>query len=194
MAAMETFLQDLRYAARSLMKKPGYTLVVVMTLALGVGAVTAVFSFFNAVLLRPLPYEHSERLAELQSTESDKAGAYSSHPDFTDLRNQSQSFERMAAVRSGGWTLTGDGDAERLPGARVSAEFFPMLGVKPALGRVFRPEEDRPGAERVVMLHHKVWQRRFGGDPGIVGRTLTLNGYHYTVIGVLPPEFHFFPR
>jgi putative ABC transport system permease protein len=190
---METLWQDLLYAARSFARKSGYTLVVVLTLALGIGAVTAVFSFFNAVLLRPLPYERSERLVQLQPTESDKAGAYSSHPDFTDLRDQSQSFERMAAVRSGGWTLTGDGDAERLPGARVSAEFFPMLGVKPALGRVFRPEEDRPGTDRVVMLHHNVWQRRFGGDPGIVGRTLTLNGYSYMVIGVLPQEFHFFP-
>jgi hypothetical protein len=141
----------------------------------------------------PLPYEQSERLAQLQPVESEKASAYFSHPDFIDLRDQSQSFERMAAVRSGGWTLTGDGDAERLPGARVSSEFFPMLGVKPALGRVFRPEEDRPGADRVVMLHHNLWQRRFGGDPGIVGRTLTLNGYGYTVIGVLPPDFQFFP-
>jgi putative ABC transport system permease protein len=190
---METLWQDLRYAARSLTKKPGYTLVVVLTLALGIGAVTTVFSFFNAVLLRQLPYEQSERLAQIQSTESEKVGPYFSHPDFTDMRDQSQSFERIAAARSGGWTLTGDGDAERLPGARVSAEFFPMLGVKPALGRVFRPEEDRPGAERVVMLHHNVWQRRFGGDPGIVGRTLTLNGYSHTVIGVLPPDFHFFP-
>jgi putative ABC transport system permease protein len=190
---MEKLWQDLRFATRSLMKKPGYTLVVVLTLALGIGAVAAVFSFFNAVLLRPLPYERSERLAQLQSTESEKAGAYFSYPDFTDLRDQNQSFERMATVRSGGWTLTGDGDAERVPGARVSAEFFPMLGVKPALGRVFRPEEDRPGADRVVMLHHKVWERRFGGDPGIVGRTLTLNGYRYMVIGVLPPDFHFFP-
>jgi hypothetical protein len=136
--------QDLRFAVRSLMKKPGYTLVIVLTFALGIGAVSAVFSLFNAVLLRPLPYEQSERLAQLQAIESEKAGAYFSHPDLIDLRNRSQEFERMAAVRSGGWTLTGDGDAERLPGARVSAEFFPMLGVKPALGRVFWPEEDRP--------------------------------------------------
>ncbi len=190
---METLWQDLRYAARSLMRKPGYTMVIVLTLALGIGAVSAVFSFFNAVLLRPLPYEQSERLAQLQSTESEKSSAYFSHPDFIDLKDQSRSFEQMAAVRSGGWTLTGDGDAERLPGARVSAEFFPMLGVKPTLGRVFRPEEDRPGAERVVMLHNNVWQRRFGGDPGVVGRTLMLNGYGYTVIGVLPPDFQFFP-
>jgi putative ABC transport system permease protein len=190
---METLWQDLRYAARSLMKKPGYALVIVLTLALGIGSVAAVFSFFDAVLLRPLAYQQSERLVQFQSTESEKTGAYSSHPDFVDLRDQSRSFERVAAVRSGGWTLTGDGDAERLPGARVSAEFFPMLGVKPALGRVFRPEEDRPGAERVVMLHHNAWQRRFGGDPGIVGRTLTLNGYGYMVIGVLPQDFHFFP-
>jgi hypothetical protein len=109
---MEKLWQDLRFAARSLMKKPGYTLVVVLTLAPGIGAVAAVFSFFNAVLLRPLPYERSERLAQLQSTESEKAGAYFSYPDFTDLRDQNQSFERMATVRSGGWTLTGDGDAD----------------------------------------------------------------------------------
>src|SRR5919106_352567 len=116
---MEALWQDLRYAARSFVRKPGYTLVIILTLALGIGAVSAVFSFFNAVLLRPIPYEQSERLAQIQSIESEKPEAYFSHPDFIDLRDQSQSFEQMAAVRSGGWTLTGDGDAERLPGARV---------------------------------------------------------------------------
>jgi hypothetical protein len=110
---METLWQDLRYAARSFARKPGYTLVIILTLALGIGAVSAVFSFFNAVILRPLPYEQSERLAQIQSVEPEKAGAYFSHPDFIDLRDQSQSFERLAAVRSGGWMLTGNGDAER---------------------------------------------------------------------------------
>jgi putative ABC transport system permease protein len=190
---MDILWQDLRYALRSLLKKPGFTLVVILTLALGIGVNTAIFSIVNAVLLRPLPYEDAERLTLFRATEADKESSYFSYPDITDLRERQQSFEQIAAIRSGGWTLTGVGDAERLPGARVSAEFFSMLGVKPVLGRVFSPEEDRPGAERVVMLHHNLWQRRFGGDPNIVGQRLMLNGYQHTVIGVLPPEFHFFP-
>jgi putative ABC transport system permease protein len=190
---METLWQDLRYAARTLIKKPGFTLIVVLTLALGIGANTAIFSIVNAVLLRPLPYDDAEQLAQFKAIEGDKESTPFSFPDITDLRAQQQSFAALAAIRSGGWTITEAGDAERLPGARVSAEFFPMLGVKPIVGRVFLPEEDRPGAPRVVMLHYNLWQRRFGGDPKIVGQQLMLNGYSHTVIGVLPPEFHFFP-
>jgi putative ABC transport system permease protein len=190
---METLWQDIRYAARTLLKKPGFALVVILTLSLGIGVNTAIFSIVNAVLLRPLPYADSERLTLLRATEADKESNQFSFPDIQDLRERQQSFEELAAIRSGGWTLAGTGDAERIPGARVSAEFFPMLGVEPVVGRVFLPEEDRPGAERVVMLHHNLWQRRFAGDPNIVGQRLMLNGYSHTVVGVLPPEFHFFP-
>jgi putative ABC transport system permease protein len=190
---MNNLWQDLRYATRTLLKKPGFALVVILTLALGIGVNTAIFSIVNAVLLRPLPYEDADRLTLFRATEADREGSYFSYPDIKDLHERQQSFAQLAAIRSGGWTLTGAGDAERLPGARVSAEFFSMLGVKPVVGRVFSPEEDRPGAERVVMLHYNLWQRRFSGDPNIVGRRLTLNGYPHTVIGVLPPEFHFFP-
>lgn len=190
---METLWQDIRYAVRTLLKKPGFALVVILTLSLGIGVNTAIFSIVNAVLLRPLPYDGAERLTLLRAMEAGKESNPFSFPDITDLRVQQQSFEQLAAIRSGGWTLTGAGDAERFPGARVSAEFFPLLGIKPVLGRVFSPEEDRPGAERVVMLHYDLWQRRFGGDPKTVGQRLTLNGYPHTVIGVLPPEFHFFP-
>jgi len=190
---METLWQDIRFGARTLLKKPGFTFIVIVTLALGIGANTAIFSIVNAVLLRPLPYQDAERLTLFRATEAEKESNPFSYPDIVDLRERQQSFTELAAIRSGGWTLTGTGDAARIPGARVSAEFFPMLGVKPVVGRVFLPEEDRPGAPRVVMLHYNQWQKRFGGDPEIVGRQLTLNGYSHTVIGVLPPEFHFFP-
>ena len=190
---MQTLWQDLRYAARTMAKRPGFAAIVILTLALGLGVNTAIFSVVNAVLLRPLPYADADRLVLFRAMEADKESNPFSYPDITDLRERQRSFTELAAIRSGGWTLTGAGDAERLPGARVSAEFFPMLGVKPIVGRVFLPEEDAVGAPRVVILHYNLWQRRFGGDPKIVGRQLTLNGYAHTVIGVLPPEFHFFP-
>lgn len=190
---MENFWQDLRYAAWRFAKQPGFTAIVVLTLALGIGVNTAIFSIVDAVLLRPLPYQDAERLTLFRATEAEKESNPFSFPDIRDLHEQQQSFEQLAAIRSGGWTLTGAGDASRIPGARVSAEFFPMLGVKPILGRVFLPEEDQPGAARVVMLHYTLWQRRFGSDPNIVGQKLMLNDHSHTVIGVLPPEFHFFP-
>jgi putative ABC transport system permease protein len=192
-AWLQSVGQDSRFALRAMRKRSGLAAVVILTLALGIGVNTAIFSIVNAVLLRPLPYEDAERLVLFKASEANKESNSFSYPDIKDLRERQQSFTQLAAIRSGGWTLTEAGDAERLPGARVSAEFFPMLGIKPVAGRVFSPEEDRPGAARVVMLHYSLWQRRFGGDPDIVGRQLTLNGAAHTVIGVLPPEFHFFP-
>jgi hypothetical protein len=118
------------------------------------------------VLLRPLPYADADRLVLFRSTEADKEGNPFSYPDITDLRERQRSFTELAAIRSGGWTLTGAGDAERLPGTQVSAEFFPVLGVKPIVGRVLLPEEDAVVARRVVMLHYNLWQRRFGGPGG----------------------------
>ena len=132
------------------------------------------------MLLRSLPYEGSERLPLFRVTEDDKESSCFSHPDIEDLRERRHSFERLAAIRSCGWTLTGKGDAERLPGARILADFLTMLGVKPALGRVFSPDEARAGAERVGMPRYNLWWRRFGADPNIVGRRLARNGYPHT--------------
>ena len=176
--------QDLRYGARKLRKSPGFTLVAVMTLALGIGANTAVFSVVNAVLLRPLPYKDPERLVRL-SEYSEKIPEISvSYPNFLDWREQQTSFELMAAMQPGSYNLSGEGEPERLAGGHVSPEFFKVLGVEPALGRSFTEEENRPGVGRVAVISHSLWQRRFGSDPGILGRALTLNGEPYTVVGV----------
>lgn len=139
---METLWHDLRYAARTFSKKPGFTFIVIVTLALGIGVNTAIFSIVNAVLLRPLPYQGAERLTLFRALEAEQESNPFSFPDIRDLREQQQSFEQLAAIRSGGWTLAGTVEAARIPSARVSAEFFPVLGVKPVLGRVFLPEED----------------------------------------------------
>ena len=140
----------------------------------------------------PLPLVESERLVVLWS-QSKKTGALtsSSYPDFADFREQNRVFEGVATLRPRGVTLTGAGEPERLEGARVSADFFPLLRVQPLHGRAFLPEEDRPGGERVVLLGHGLWQRRFGGDPSIIGQSLTLSGTPSTVVGVMPEDFYF---
>jgi putative ABC transport system permease protein len=190
---MSTFLQDLRYGVRVLLKQRGYTLIAVLTLALGIGANTALFSVVNAVLLRPLPYEQPERLTVLYETNPqlgrDQMGV--SYPNFTDWRAQSQSFEQLAAFRTGGMILTGKGESERVQAAVVSADLFPLLRVKPLRGRSFLSEEDKPGGAAVVVVSHGFWQRRFGGDERLVGQQVLLDGKGRTVIGVLPPSFAF---
>ncbi len=187
------FLHDLRYAIRLQRKNPGFTIVAVIALALGIGANTAIFSVVNTVLLRPLPYKDPERLVMVWE-EATKAGYPQDTPaaaNFVDWRDQNQVFEGMAAMDVTSFNLTGSGDPERLEGRRVSTNFFPLLGVEPQLGRVFTAAEDQPGSERVVVLSYGLWQRRFGGDAGIVGKTLTMNGAGYTVVGVMPARFQF---
>ncbi len=187
------FLNDLRYALRQQRKNPGFTIVAVIALALGIGAITAIFSVVNTVLLRPLPYKDPERLLMVWE-EATKSGYPQDTPaaaNFVDWRDQNQVFEGMAAIADTSFNLTGSGDPERLEGRLVSANLFPLLGVEPEVGRVFTAAEDQPGSERVVVLSHRLWQRRFGGDPSIVGKTLTLNGAGYTVIGVMPARFQF---
>ena len=187
------FLNDLRYAIRMQRKNPGFTIVAVIALALGIGANTAIFSVVNTVLLRRLPYKDPDRLVMVWE-EATKAGYPQDTPaaaNFIDWRDQNQVFEGMAATDYTSFNLTGSGEPERLEGRRVSTNLFPLLGVEPQVGRVFTAAEDRPGSERVVVLSHGLWQRRFGGDPGIVGKTLTLNGAGYTVVGVMPARFQF---
>src|SRR5215468_698507 len=187
---LEDFRQDLRYGARMLFKNPGFTLVAVLALALGIGANTAIFSVVNSMLLRPLPYYDPQRLvwvAEVMRHGEEICGA----ADYIHWREQSKSFDHLVAFTSGNIYLTGRGEPEQLDSIRATANLFPALGVTPQLGRAFTPEEDRPGAEPVVILSHAFWQRRFGGDPAIIGQSLTLDGISRQVIGVTPPGFKF---
>jgi len=188
---MQTLWQDLRYGARMLLRKPGFTLIAIITLALGIGANTAIFSVVNAVLLRPLPYEESERLVVLYETnpQQGRDEMSVSYPNFADWRAQSQSFEQLAACLYGGMILTGKDEPARLQVVAVSADFFAMLRVKPLRGRIFLPEEDKVEGAPVVVLSHALWQSRFGGDEGLIGRQITLDGKSRTVIGVMPPNF-----
>jgi putative ABC transport system permease protein len=184
--------QDLRYGARMLRKTPGFTTVAALTLALGIGANTAIFSIVNAVLLRPFPYQAPERLMIIQERENAGGGFSPSYPNFVDWRTQNTAFESISAVRGNeSFNFTGAGEPERLQGRLVSAEFFSTLGIKPLMGRDFLAEEDRPGATPAVILSYGFWQRRFGNDPGIIGRHLTLNNQNYTVVGIMPPDFHY---
>ncbi|HEX8163400.1 MAG TPA: ABC transporter permease [Pyrinomonadaceae bacterium] len=191
--SMETMIQDVRFGLRMLTKNPGFTAVAVIALALGIGANSAIFSVVNAVLLRPLPYKDPERIVMVWEDDS-RHGYPRDTPapaNYVDWRDQNKVFEDMAAIAELSFNLTGAGEPERLDGRRVSASFFPILGVEPQLGRRFTPEEDRPGENHVVILSHGLWQRRFGSDAGIIGKTITLNGYSFAVVGVMPQSFQF---
>jgi putative ABC transport system permease protein len=188
-----TLWQDVRYGFRMMIKKLGVTIIAVIALALGIGANTAIFSVVNTVLLRPLPYKDSGRLmlvfwnAPKLSAEDLPASA----PDFLDWREQNQSFESMAAISGESFNLTGTGEPERLQSAAVSAELFPLLGVNASRGRTFTAEEEQQGRNHVVVLGHNLWQRRFGANPHLVGQNITLNNESYTVVGIMPHDFHF---
>jgi putative ABC transport system permease protein len=188
---MDSLLQDIRYSLRRLFKSPAFTLVVVLTLALGIGANTAIFSAVNAVLLRPLAYREPERLVTIEhfypSLGDMKAPV--SVPGFRDYQAHGRSFESMAVEDGWAANLTGEGEPVRLRGARVSGRFFGTLGVPALLGRGLLPGEDSAGREHVVVLSYGLWQRLFGGSPGVVGRSLSLNGESYEVVGVMPREF-----
>ncbi|HEX5875408.1 MAG TPA: ABC transporter permease, partial [Pyrinomonadaceae bacterium] len=186
---METVWQDLRYSGRMLLKHPGFTIIAVLTLALGIGANTAIFSIVNAVLLRPFPYHAPEQLVTLGEF---APRASVSYPNFVDWRAQSTLFESVSAVRSNeSYNFTGAGEPERLQGRLVSAGFFSLLGVKPVLGRDFVTEDDHAGADPTVVLSYSFWSRRFGNDPNIVGKQITLNNRSHTVVGVTPENFQY---
>jgi predicted permease len=185
-------IADLRYALRALARAPGFTLAVVLTLALGIGVNSAIFSIVHNVLLRPLPYGSPDRLVLLYGRYPEFGRTATSLPDFIDWRNGSRSFEQMAARHSGAFVLTGEGEPEGVIADRVTSNFFTTLGVRPLLGRDFLPEEDKMGGDdRVVILSHGYWQRRFGGDRRVIGRQLQLSGHPWTVVGVAPPNFRY---
>jgi putative ABC transport system permease protein len=190
---MGTLWQDVRFGFRMMMKKPGVTFIALLALALGIGANTAIFSVVNTVLLRPLPYKDSGRIM-LVFWSAPKLSAEdfpSSAPDFLDWREQNHVFERMAAVSGESFNLTGAGEPERITSASASADIFPLLGVNAARGRTFTAEEEQAGRNKVVVVGHQLWQRRFGSDPNLVGQSITLNNESYTVVGILPHDFHF---
>ncbi len=188
---MNTLWQDLRYGVRMLLKNPGFTLIAVLTLALGIGANTAIFSVINTILLRPLPYAAPEQLVMVWESFPGSRENPSMPSNFADWRAQNQVFTDMAAWVEQTFNLSGGGDPEKLEGLRVTANLFALLGVKPVLGRTFLPEEDRPGASQVVLISFSLWQRRFGGSPKVVGSRVMLEGKEFTIIGVMPPSFHF---
>ncbi len=184
-------MNDLKFAFRQLFKNPGFTAVTVLTLALGIGANTAIFSVVNAVLLRPLPYPEPGQLVQLRADWSGNPSTVIGSATFVEVKAQSQSLARVAAYSGGEMTLTGVGSAERVVAGAVTAEFFPLLGIQPALGRNFTREEDTPNGPKSVLLGHGLWQSRFGGDPEVLGRTITLNQQSYTVVGILPARFQY---
>jgi putative ABC transport system permease protein len=189
---MNNLWTDVRYALRMLAKSPVFTAVAVLTLALGIGANTAIFSVVNAVLLRPLPYPDAERLVVLKETKLPEYPQFSVSPgNFLDWQKQATAFERLESYGESSYNLTGTGDPERLRAARVTSGLFRLLAVQPGQGRDFLPEDDQPDREGVVILSAGLWMRRFGSDPHILGKTLTLSARQYTVIGVMPTTFEF---
>jgi putative ABC transport system permease protein len=188
---MSTFLTDLRFAARFLLKNPVFTAVAVCTLALGIGANTAVFSLVNTVLIRPLPYSEAERLAVIWERRfaSERPTNVVGPANFLRWQERSRAFSAMAAIADTRANLTGVGEPEDLSGQSVNPNLFPMLGVKAALGRTFVHDEGRPGGADVIILSDSLWRRRFGADAGVIGRSITINGLPHTVVGVMPPGF-----
>jgi putative ABC transport system permease protein len=186
---MDTVWQDLRYALRMMVKSPGFTAVAVLTLALGIGGNTAIFSVVDGMLLRPLPYGDSERLVFLSEASKEIPDMSISIPNYLDWKQRNKVFDEIAAMRSNGYNLTGGQFPELLSGAQTTANTFTTLGVKPILGRTFLPEEDRPGGNPVVLLSQSLWKSHFSSDRNVLGKTLTLDGEHFTVVGVMPSYF-----
>jgi putative ABC transport system permease protein len=184
-------LTDLRYALRMLIKSPGFSAIAILTLGLAIGANSAIFSVVNAVLLRPLPYPHSEQLVRVFGSQPQLELAPTSPANFLEWKEQNEVFERIATYTGQGFNLTGGDKPERVIGARVSADLFQLLAVQPRLGRAFTDEEDQAGHGQVVILSHEFWQSRFGGDPHTLRQAITLNEQSYTVVGIMPPGFAF---
>src|SRR5262245_4654630 len=190
---MDKLLQDIRYALRSLVKDRAVSAIVVSCLALGIGVNATLFSVVDGVLIQPLPFASPERLVRLTETferlNIRRNGV--SYPDLRDWKEAATSFEMIGAMTARNLAIADGGDPERVLGAAISWEMFPMLGVLPALGRRFGPQDDRPGAEPVVMLSDDIWQRRYQGDRSVIGRRISVDGTPHTVVGVMPPRFAF---
>src|SRR5262249_21960271 len=180
------------YAARTLVKNPGFTLTAVVTLALGIGANSAIFSVVNAVLLRPLPFADPSRLVMIFGTDAKRGDRYdvSPYPDYADWNNQNRTFESMAAFTNRSTTVTAGSEAILVPGKRVTPNFFDVLGVQPAQGRGFRQDEQAPGRSNVVVISDGFWKRHYGSTGDVLGRTLHINDEPYTIVGVMPAAFH----
>ncbi len=188
---MEKLFQDVRYGLRTLLKKPGFTMIAILTLALGIGANTAIFSIVNAVLLKPLPYPNADRVVAIQEFNSTGRRSQSTPANFLDWRAQNSVFEQMAAIFTRNANLTGAGDPERISVATVSASFFQVLGTQPIRGRDFAPDDEQAGHAPVAIIAYSIWQNHFGGDESILGKTILLDGRNYEVVGVTPPGFDY---
>jgi len=186
---IETVWTDVRFALRMLRRSPGFTAVAILTLALGIGANTAIFSVVNAVLLRPLPYPNAKRLAMIWSTWGNETRGPASGPELIELRNRTRAFEEIGGIWVTSGTITGTVEPEQVRLALTTANFLPLLAEKPQLGRFFAPGEDRRGAAPLMILTDGLWRRQFGANPGIVGQTARLNGNNFTIVGVLPRDF-----
>ena len=191
---MSATVQDLKFALRMLAKSPGFTLVAVLTLALGIGANTAIFSIVNAVLLRPLPFQDSSQLVLLRETYKGVGNVSVSYPNFLDWRQQSHSFSAMAVVNNVAFNLSGVAQPENIGGYAVSPNFLALVGVRPVLGRDFLPGEEKPGTAPVILLSYQLWQSHLGGDPAVIGRSITLDGRSFSIVGILPPAFRLLDR
>src|SRR4030095_13426414 len=183
--------QDLRFGFRMLFKKPGFTLIAVFTIALGIGANTAIFSMVNAVLLRPLPYPNADRIIAIQEISPEGKKIQITPANFLDWRAQNTVFEHLSAIFTRGANLAGNDSAERIDLAVTSADFFDVFGAQPQHGRLFVPEDEQAGHPPIVVISHGLWQRRYGGDPGIVRQAIVLDGASYTVAGIAPVNFQY---
>src|SRR5215203_2945313 len=190
---MDSLLNDIRYAIRNLIKRPGFTLVAVVTLALGIGANTAIFSAINALLLKPLPFPELDRIVAIWDKLPSRGVLHNevTVANYVDWQSQNQSFEQLALYRWWNANLTGVETPERLQGFLVTANFIDTTGMKPIMGRNFTAEENQPGKDAVAIITHSLWQRRFGADPNILNKTITINSIARTVIGVMPEQFNF---
>ncbi|HKS40086.1 MAG TPA: ABC transporter permease, partial [Blastocatellia bacterium] len=186
---METLFQDIRYGVRVLLKGRAVTAIAVLALTLGIGANTAIFSVINAVLIKPLPYPQPDRVVRVYEKSAKFDQMSISYPNFLDWQKQSKSLEAISVFRYQGFNVTGAQGPERIEGRMISATFFTVLGVQPAIGRSILPEEDRPGGPFAVVISYALWQRRFGGDPNLPGKPIIINGKDYTIVGVMPASF-----
>jgi predicted permease len=186
---LETLLSDVRYGVRMMMRSPGFTIVAILTLALGIGANTAIFSVVNGVLLNPLPFPHPEQLVSLSESKPNFATGSISYLNFRDWQRNNHTFSAMAISRPISFSLTGSGEAEQLQAELLSSDYFSLLGVKPVLGRMFAPGEDEVGAAPIVLISGGLWKRKFGSSPEVLGRTVTLDGRGFTIVGVIPADF-----